>query len=60
MRGSTDLGFIVKIKDSRVKSGQRVFKIKVEGAEKKAQIAGFGDVDMEGEWTVQYYRKRYM
>ena len=53
VRGSTDLGFLVKIKDSRVKSGQRVFKIKVEGAEKRAQIAGFGDVDMEGEWTVQ-------
>ena len=50
MRGGTDLGFLVKIKDARVKSGQRVFKIKVDGGAKKAEIAGFGAVDMQGEW----------
>ena len=49
MRGGTDLGFMVRIKDSCVKSGQCVFKIKINGAAKKAQFAGFGDVDMEGE-----------
>lgn len=48
MRGGTDLGFLMKIKDDRVKSGQRVFKVKVYGAEKKANIAGFGEVDMQG------------
>ena len=48
MRGGTDLGFLVKIKDGRVKSGVRVFKIKVDGAEKKAELAGFGQVDMQG------------
>ena len=48
MRGGTDLGFLMKIKDERVKNGQRVFKIKVYGADKKADIAGFGQVDMEG------------
>ena len=48
MRGGTDLGFLVKIKDGRVKSGVRVFKIKIDGAEKKAELAGFGQVDMQG------------
>lgn len=48
VRGGTDLGFIAKIKDERVKSGQRMFKIKVNGAAKKAEIAGFGEVDMQG------------
>ena len=49
MRGGTDLGFLMKIRDERVKNGQRVFKIKVYGADKKADIAGFGQVDMEGQ-----------
>ena len=48
VRGGTDLGFLLKIKDDRVKNRQRVFKIKVYGAEKKAEFAGFGQVDMKG------------
>ena len=48
VRGGTDLGFLMKIRDRRVKNGQRVFKIKVYGAEKKTEIAGFGQVDMQG------------
>ena len=41
----------MKIKDERVKSGQRLFKIKVNGAAKKAEIAGFGEVDMQGQYS---------
>lgn len=49
VRGGTDLGVVMKIKDSRVKSGQRVFKMKVDGGAKRADIAGFGEVDMKGK-----------
>lgn len=55
VRGSTDLGFAMKIKDSRVKSGQRVFKMKVDGGAKKADIAGFGEVDMKGKVELYVY-----
>lgn len=55
MRGSTDLGFVMKIKDDRVKSGQRVFKMKVEGGARKADIAGFGEVDMKGKEELYVY-----
>ena len=38
----------MKIEDSRVRSGIRVFKATVDGAKKKAVLAGFGEVDMRG------------
>ena len=47
MRGPTDVGFIVKISDSRVKAGTRTFKVAVNGAEKKAIMQGFGEVDLK-------------
>ncbi len=46
MRGHTDLGFVMKVKDPRVKSGVRLFKAVVDSRKRRAIMGGFGEVDM--------------
>ena len=46
-RGHTDIGFMIKALDSRVKSGKRLFKAVVDGRNKKAMMENFGEVDMK-------------
>ena len=46
IRGHTDVGFIIKTADRRVKKGTRLFKNVVYGDRKKAVMDGFGEVDI--------------
>ena len=46
-RGHTDIGFMIKALDSRVKTGKRLFKAVVDGRNKKAMMENFGEVDMK-------------
>ncbi len=46
-RGFTDLGILVKVVDSRLKGGKRVFKHRVNGSKMKAFLDGFGEMDLQ-------------
>ena len=45
-RGFTDIGFLIKVLDKRVKSGVRLLKSSFDSRKKKAILSGFGEVDM--------------
>lgn len=45
-RGHTDLGFVIRVNDDRVKSGVRLFKAVVDSRKRRAIMGGFGEVDM--------------